>query len=146
MPMKSVSQANVIKFVKHELILRFGLPETLTCDNGSVFSEGEVSQFAQEYGIMVTFSTPYYAQGNGQRIGKAKICFGDLVGPGTDEKTTDPGQQKSNVLLLGHRATLFPAVSQIGGVAGIPCEIQIPTNPGAIRATIDLFTRRLQAE
>ncbi|XP_043696633.1 uncharacterized protein LOC122647266 [Telopea speciosissima] len=39
--MKPVSQADMIKFVKRELIHHFGLPETLTFDNGSVFSGGE---------------------------------------------------------------------------------------------------------
>ncbi|XP_043717492.1 uncharacterized protein LOC122665409 [Telopea speciosissima] len=77
-PMKSVSQVDVIKFVKHELIHHFGLPETLTCDNGSVFSRGEVSQFTQEYGITVTFLTPYYAQGNSQAEASNKIIKANL--------------------------------------------------------------------
>ncbi|XP_043694168.1 uncharacterized protein LOC122644859 [Telopea speciosissima] len=71
--MKLVSQADVIRFVKREIIHRFGLPETLTCDNGSVFSRGEVSLFAQEYGMTITFSTPYYAQGNGQAEASNKV-------------------------------------------------------------------------
>ncbi|XP_043714654.1 uncharacterized protein LOC122663011 [Telopea speciosissima] len=77
-PMKSVSQADVIRFVKREIIHRFGLPETLTCNNGSVFSWGEVSQFAQEYSMIVTFSTLYYAQGNGQAEASNKVIKANL--------------------------------------------------------------------
>ncbi|XP_043687608.1 uncharacterized protein LOC122638827 [Telopea speciosissima] len=72
-PMKLVSQADVIRYVRHELIHHFGLPETLTCDNGLVFSGGEVSQFTREYGITVTFSIPYYAQRNGQAKASNKV-------------------------------------------------------------------------
>ncbi|XP_043692878.1 uncharacterized protein LOC122643309 [Telopea speciosissima] len=71
--MKSISQADMIRFVKRKIIHRFGLPKTLTCDNGLVFSGGEVSQFTQEYGMTITFSMPYYAQGNGQAEASNKV-------------------------------------------------------------------------
>ncbi|XP_043714562.1 uncharacterized protein LOC122662926 [Telopea speciosissima] len=76
--MKSVSQADVIRFVKREIIHCFGLPETLTYDNGSVFSRGEVSLFAQEYGMTVTFLAPYYVQGNGQAEASNKVIKANL--------------------------------------------------------------------
>ncbi|XP_043687647.1 uncharacterized protein LOC122638862 [Telopea speciosissima] len=77
-PMKSVNQANVIRFVKREIIHHFGLPKTLTCDNGSVFPGGELSRFAQEYGMTVTFFTPFYAQGNGKAEASNKVIKANL--------------------------------------------------------------------
>ncbi|XP_043725840.1 uncharacterized protein LOC122672428 [Telopea speciosissima] len=78
-PMKGVSQAEVIKFLKSHIIHRFGLPETVTCDNESVFIGDEVVAFTTELGITFTHSTPYYAQGNGQAEASNKILKGCLA-------------------------------------------------------------------
>ncbi|XP_043714692.1 uncharacterized protein LOC122663050 [Telopea speciosissima] len=77
--MKGVSQAEVIQFLKSHVIHRFGLPETITCDNGSVFFRDEVVVFAVELGITFTYSTPYYVQGNGQAEASNKILKGCLA-------------------------------------------------------------------
>ncbi len=47
-------------------IHRFGLPQSITVDNGMVFNWSRILAFAQEYGIKILNSTPYYAQTNGQ--------------------------------------------------------------------------------
>ncbi|XP_043714605.1 uncharacterized protein LOC122662961 [Telopea speciosissima] len=78
-PMKGVSQAEVIQFLKSHIIHRFGLPETITYDNRSVFVGEEVVAFAVELGITFTHSTPYYAQGNGQAEASNKILKGCLA-------------------------------------------------------------------
>ncbi|XP_043687615.1 uncharacterized protein YagA-like [Telopea speciosissima] len=66
MPMRTVTKTDVIQFLKTQIVHRFGLPETITCDNGLVFTGDQVLEFAASYGITITHSTPYYAQGNGQ--------------------------------------------------------------------------------
>ncbi|XP_043710267.1 uncharacterized protein LOC122659194 [Telopea speciosissima] len=76
--MKSVSQTDVIRFVKRKIIHHFGLLETLPCNNGLVFSGGEVSQFSQEYSMTITFSTPYYVQGNDQAEASNKVIKANL--------------------------------------------------------------------
>ncbi|XP_043699922.1 uncharacterized protein LOC122650587 [Telopea speciosissima] len=78
-PMKGVSQAEVIQFLKSHIIHRFGLPETVKCDNGSVFVGDEVVAFAAELGITFTHSTSYYVQGNGQAEASNKILKGCLA-------------------------------------------------------------------
>ncbi|XP_043710359.1 uncharacterized protein LOC122659294 [Telopea speciosissima] len=77
--MKGVNQAEVIQFLKSHIIHRFGLPETVTCDNESVFVGDNVVAFAAELGITFTHSTLYYAQGNGQAEASNKILKGCLV-------------------------------------------------------------------
>ncbi|XP_043717569.1 uncharacterized protein LOC122665481 [Telopea speciosissima] len=77
--MKAVSQANIIQFLKSHIIHKFGLPETITCDNGTVFTGDEVIVFTAELGITFTHSTPYYAQGNGQAEASNKILKGYLA-------------------------------------------------------------------
>ena len=66
MPLRSVSQAIVIKFIEEQIIHRFGLPESITADQSSVFIGNETLSFAESRGIKILNSTPYYAQANGQ--------------------------------------------------------------------------------
>jgi hypothetical protein len=65
-PMKSVTSRDVINFVKEHIIHRFGIPQTITTDGGSVFISDEFKKFAVDMGIKLTRSSPYYAQANGQ--------------------------------------------------------------------------------
>ena len=65
-PMRSVTQAMVIKFIEEQIIHRFCLPELITTDQRSVFVGNETLAFANSRGIKILNSTPYYAQANGQ--------------------------------------------------------------------------------
>ena len=70
---KDVNEHDVIQFYKDMIIHRFGLPETITVDNGQVFNSSRVKAFAQDHGIKLLNSTPYYAQANGQAESTNKI-------------------------------------------------------------------------
>jgi hypothetical protein len=65
-PMKSVASKDVINFIKEHVIHRFGIPQTITTDGGSVFISEELKKFATDRGIKLIRSSPYYAQANGQ--------------------------------------------------------------------------------
>ena len=65
-PLKEVDQQDIIDFVQNNLVFRFGIPETLTTDQGTVFIGRRVSRYAESLGIKMLNSTPYYAQANGQ--------------------------------------------------------------------------------
>jgi transposase InsO family protein len=65
-PMKSVTSKDVINFIKEHVIHRFGIPQTITTDGGSVFISEEFRKFAANMGIKLIISSPYYAQANGQ--------------------------------------------------------------------------------
>lgn len=60
-PMKSASQIDIIKFIKEYILYRFGLPEAITTDQGSVFTGDLFKQFAKDYKFKIIHSTPYYA-------------------------------------------------------------------------------------
>ena len=64
-PMRTVDQYDVITFIK-DLMCRFGIPQSITVDNGTVFDSVLVREFLGEYGVSLIHSTPYYAQFNGQ--------------------------------------------------------------------------------
>jgi ribonuclease HI len=65
-PLKKVDSGDAIQFVKEHIINRFGIPQTITTDQGSIFVSDEFVQFADSIGIRLLNSSPYYAQANGQ--------------------------------------------------------------------------------
>jgi len=64
-PMKNVTARDVVNFVKEHIVYRFGIPQTITTDQGEVFTAEEFKKFAKEMGISLIQSSPYYAQANG---------------------------------------------------------------------------------
>ena len=56
----------MVEFVKEHIIYRFGIPQTITADQGTMFTSGEFEEFAKNMGIKLLNSSPYYAQANGQ--------------------------------------------------------------------------------
>ncbi|XP_028052434.1 uncharacterized protein LOC114256940 [Camellia sinensis] len=60
------------------LINKFGLPQSITVDQGTMFNGDEIKGFATEYGIQILNSSPYYAQANGQAKATNKIVKNTL--------------------------------------------------------------------
>ncbi|GKV36587.1 hypothetical protein SLEP1_g44699 [Rubroshorea leprosula] len=92
-PMKKVDQSDVIKFIKEDIIHRFGLPETITTDQGTVFVNHQVEAFVKEMGFRLLNSTPYYAQANGQAEASNKVVINLL------EKMVDDNPRRWHELL-----------------------------------------------
>jgi len=65
-PLKKVTSASMIDFVKEHIVYRFCIPQTITTVQGTMFTLGEFDEFAISMGIKVLNSSPYYAQANGQ--------------------------------------------------------------------------------
>nr|CAE05825.1 OSJNBa0028M15.17 [Oryza sativa Japonica Group] len=65
-PLKKVDSGDAIQFVQEHIIYRFGILQTITTDQGSIFVSDEFVQFADSTGIKLLNSSPYYIQANGQ--------------------------------------------------------------------------------
>jgi hypothetical protein len=65
-PLKKVTSKNMVEFVKEHIIYIFGIPQTITTDQGTQFTSSEFREFAESMGIKLLNSSPYYAQANGQ--------------------------------------------------------------------------------
>ncbi|XP_057432184.1 uncharacterized protein LOC130724933 [Lotus japonicus] len=74
-PLRGVDQDTVISFIQEHIVFRYGIPETLTTDQGSVFTGRKMAQFAEDFGIKLLTSTPYYAQANGQVEAANKVLI-----------------------------------------------------------------------
>jgi hypothetical protein len=45
-PIKTVTSGNMIDFVKEHIVYRFGIPQTITTNQGSQFTLGEFEEYA----------------------------------------------------------------------------------------------------
>ena len=57
-PLVNIDQEVVIDFIQKYIIYRFGIPETITTDQGYVFSGRKMQEFASEVGIELLTTTP----------------------------------------------------------------------------------------
>ena len=73
-PLKNMTHKEVIEFITEHIIHRFGIPQTLTTDQGTSFVSKEVREFAELYKIKLLNSPPYYAQANGQANSRIRLC------------------------------------------------------------------------
>ena len=64
-----------IEFITEHIIHRFGIPQTLTTDQGSSFISKDVCAFAESYKIKLLNSSPYCAQANRQAESSNKILI-----------------------------------------------------------------------
>ena len=50
-PLKMVTSKNMVDFVKEHIVYRFGIPQTITSDQGTMFTSEEFGDFAANMGI-----------------------------------------------------------------------------------------------
>ena len=62
----NIRDVDVKKFVWKNIVIRFGVPDTLISDNGLQFDSKAFRNFCRGLGIMNRYSTPAYPQSNGQ--------------------------------------------------------------------------------
>jgi hypothetical protein len=60
-PLRIVTLKNMVDFVKEHIIYRFGIPQTITNDQRTMFTSEEFRDFAASMGIKLLNSSPYYA-------------------------------------------------------------------------------------
>jgi transposase InsO family protein len=65
-PLKNMTHKEVIHFILEHIVHRFGIPQTLTMDQGSSFMSHQVREFVESLRIKLHSSSPYYAQANGR--------------------------------------------------------------------------------
>ncbi|KAI4380351.1 hypothetical protein MLD38_006550 [Melastoma candidum] len=75
---KKIDHNEVISFLRTCIIYRFGIPQNIVVDNGTVFNNARVREFAEEFGFSILNSTPYYPQVNGQAEASNKLIKNNI--------------------------------------------------------------------
>jgi ribonuclease HI len=97
-PLKRVTLENIVEFVKEHIIYRFGIPQTITTDQGTQFTSSEFREFAESMGIKLLNSSPYYAQANGQAEASNKIMI-KIIQKKNDQKPWEMQSDSRRVVL-----------------------------------------------
>ena len=61
-----------------QFIHRFEIPQSITTDQGTMFTGEEMHYFTTDYGMQLIKSTPFYAQAIGQAEASNKVFIGIL--------------------------------------------------------------------
>ena len=76
--MKKAKHKDVIQFIKKQIIHRFGIPQSITTNQGTMFTGDEMTYFAKDYDIQLIISTPLYTQANGQAEASNEVVISIL--------------------------------------------------------------------
>jgi len=64
MALNKVDAEDMIKFLKDNILLRFGVPGKFITYNGSIFIGSKFPKFCRQYGIIMCQELNYYPRGN----------------------------------------------------------------------------------
>jgi hypothetical protein len=70
-----MTHRELISFVQEHILYRFGVPQTLTIDQGPSFMSHQFREFTESMKIKLLNSSPYYEQANGQAEASNKVLI-----------------------------------------------------------------------
>jgi hypothetical protein len=132
-PLKNMMHTEVIHFISEHIIDRFGIPQTLTTDQGSSFMSHQVHEFAESLKIKLLNSSSYYAQANGQAESSNKTLI-KLIKKKI-EKNPKRWHEFLSEALWAHRISKHSAtkVTPFGLVYGQEVILPVEVNLDALR-------------
>lgn len=63
-PLRNGKASNITKIIEEQVLLLFGIPKVIICDNGKQFVSGQFKELAQNYGIDIWYTPSYHPQAN----------------------------------------------------------------------------------
>ncbi|XP_020099535.1 uncharacterized protein LOC109717980 [Ananas comosus] len=130
-PARLVTQKEIIDFVEDSIIHCFGIPETITTDQGTMFTGGQFIRFMKSRKIKLLHSSPYYAEANGQAEAANKVIINLMKRH--IEKYPGKWNEKLSKVLWACRTSvkastgMTPFQLVYGHEAVIPAEIMVPS-------------------
>ena len=77
-PLANIRDMDAKKFIRKNIVTRFGVPHTLISNNGLQFDSKAFRRYCCDLGITNMHSTPAYPQGNGQAEAVNKVIVNGL--------------------------------------------------------------------
>ena len=99
--MKSITTSNTIKEI-NTIFIRFGIPRTISADNGPQFRSEEFKTYCENEGIQLNLTIPYWPQMNGEVERQNRTILKRLRIAETEGKNW---KEELDKFLLMHRAT-----------------------------------------
>jgi hypothetical protein len=126
-----IKEAQVISFIKKNIMCRFGIPSEIVCDNGSQFISKKTEAFCAEWNIALVKSSPGNPQSNGQAESSNKVIIENIKKRLKEKK--GKWADELPMVLWADRTTPKTATGQTpfslvyGTEAVIPVEAVVPT-------------------
>ncbi|KAL1138344.1 hypothetical protein AAG570_008408 [Ranatra chinensis] len=81
LPVRKVTGKTIVKFLKEQVFLVYGVPRVIICDNGPQYTSGEFRSFLKPYGVKLSYNALYHPQHNPvERINKVlRAALGSCV-------------------------------------------------------------------
>jgi hypothetical protein len=137
LPLRNMTHQDLISFMMNHIIYRFGIPQTLTTDQGAAFMSHQFKDFASSFDIKLLNSSPYYAQVNGQAEASNKTLI-KLIKKKIEEKP----RRWHEVLC---EALWAYRVSQHGAIKATPFEL-VYGQESVLPIEINLQTTRVTCQ
>ncbi|XP_020089048.1 uncharacterized protein LOC109710721 [Ananas comosus] len=130
-PARLVTQKEIIDFVEDHIIHRFRIFETITIDQGTMFTGGQFVRFIESRKIRLLHSSPYYAQVNGQAEAANKVII-NLMKRHIGKYPRKWNEKLSEVLWACRTSVkmatgMTPFQLVYGHEAVVPAEITVPS-------------------
>ncbi|GFS42838.1 hypothetical protein Acr_00g0081980 [Actinidia rufa] len=130
-PLAQIRETNVIRFIRRNILSRFGIPRAFVSDNGTQFVGSKVKNLLEELKIEFYNSTPSYPQCNGQAEATNKTIMNGIKK--RLEKAKGKWVDKLANVLWAYRTTTRKATNEMpyslafGFEVVIPLEVGLPT-------------------
>lgn len=142
LPMTTATAKSTLgQLIKHWIPV-FGLPLTVTSDQGSIFLSDEWKEFLNSHQITHCITTPYHPQANGM-VERMHRTLKDSL---TACNIRDWASQLPWVLLqlrnaAGEDIEYSPAQVTFGGATRRPADIAVPVNPVPLTTFANAITK-----
>lgn len=107
-PTKQATSKVVINFLIDNIVTKFGVPAKIVMDNAMCFRSEEFVELCANYGIIMSYSSPYHPQGNDQAESSNKSLFNIIKKILEGNKRS--WDQKLKLALWADRVTIKKAI------------------------------------
>ncbi|XP_030923053.1 uncharacterized protein K02A2.6-like [Quercus lobata] len=135
----NIRDVEVKKFLWRNIVMRFGVSDSLVFDNGPQFNSKAFCEFCSDFGIKNKYSTPAYPQSNGQAEAINKtimngLNFNKMIMNGLKKRlegTKGKWAEELPIVLWAYQTTLIRSTGETpffltyGVEAVIPAEINL---------------------